>query len=583
MTDPFNGERPTSEGIDRLFSHLNPLWAAVRMKMAEDDTFHNGTFSVWLDNAENRLAYHPPKSRYIIDNAVDRQISIEPGFKKFPAGKGKGHEDKANAVEQALAGVWSDSSQKEVYIPVRQAYRHLIQYGYTVLGMTLDMTGKPKEPKRKEGESAEEWAKRQEIYEGEKTGWNYIRIMAPHPSRVLMNPLERQPSCAIITAQRYSADLYALVKSKGRYGNRQVARGYEVETNPYRLQDTLEVWTPDWHCLKLRGGELLFVEKNTLGFQPWVHAFAGWGGEETNFNINDQNLAASLAVSMIEGIKELLRTDAQKASAIHNAVLEHGFPRLGAARPEEVAAALAVGDTAILPGAKEEVWWMEHPELKEYVFRSMENDDQEIRRATLALDQSGERQTGVTTVGQQMILQENSNQKFYVPNKQIEWLTSITAGNICRAVEAVGEPISVRGVQLRPGDIEGSYDILADFKRVNVVLQLQQNQQDTILADHGYISAETLRERMGMENETLERARLIDQEVDKLPEVHQEILAAAIEKQGFKDLAESMRESLKVQREQALATAKKSQVPPVAGATPSADGQQAGLLPGGAQ
>src|SRR3990172_8498952 len=182
--DAFDGERPTAYAIDRLYGHLDPLWSAVRAKMAEDDTFHNGTFPVWPNNLENRPSYHPPKSRYLIDNAVDRQISVDPTFKKFPAGKGKGHDDKANAVEQALAGVWEDSSQKEVYIPVRQAYTHLIKYGYTVLGMQLDMEGKPKEPTRKAGETDEEWKVRQDGYEAERVGWNYIRIRAPHPSRV---------------------------------------------------------------------------------------------------------------------------------------------------------------------------------------------------------------------------------------------------------------------------------------------------------------------------------------------------------------------------------------------------------------
>jgi len=551
MSDPFGGDRPTAEAIDSLFRHLDPLWSAVRAKMAEDDTFHNGTFAVWKNILEQRPSYHPPKSRYLIDNAVDRQISVEPSFKKFPVGKGREHEDRANRVEVGLAGVWASSSMMEPYIPVRQAYRHLIQYGYTVMGMQLAMEDKPKEPKRKDGESDEDWKARQDVYEANRTGWNYIRIRAPHPARVLLDPLQRQPNCAIITAQRYSSDLYDLVRSKARYGNRQVG-SYETNSNPYKLEETLEVWTPEWHAMKLKNGGMLFLEKNTLGFQPWVHAFAGWGGEETNSSMDTEGLAASLAVSMIEGIKELLRADAQKASAIHNAVLEHGFPQMGADRPEEVAQALA-RPGGILPGTKDQVWWLEHPELKEYVFRSMENDDQEIRRATLALDQSGERQQGVSTVGQQMILQENSNQKFYVPNKQLEWLTSITASNICRAVDATGESLAVRGVKLTPEDIDGGFDVVAEFKRVNVVLQMQQNQQDVTLADHKYISAETLRERMGLENETEERDRLVDMELDAMPAVHEEIVALALAKRGFKDLSDHMLEMIRMKREQARA------------------------------
>ena len=555
MSDPFLGERPTAAAIDQLYAHLEPLWSAVRSKMSEDDTYHNGTFPVWRDLLDKRATYHPPKSRYLIDNAVDRQISVEPKFTKFPAGQGAAHDDAADAAEEGLLAVWRDSSMREVYIPARQAYRHLIQYGYTVLGMQLDMEGKPKEPKRKDSESDEEWKERQDAYEVERASWNYIRIKAPHPSRVLMNPLERQPDCAIITAQRYSGDLYALVKAKGRYGNRNVS-SYAVDANPYRLVDTLEVWTPNWHALKLKSGEVLFTEKNDLGFQPWGHTFAGWGGEETNMGENDQNLAAKLAVSMLEGSKELLRVQAQKASALHNSVLERGYARMIAQRPEEVAQALGAGPTAVMPGEKGEIDFLEFPDVRDWVIRSMENDDQELQRATLALDQSGERQTGVTTVGQQMLLQENSDQKFYIPNKQIEWLTSITASNICRAVHMVGESITLRGKKLAKKDIGGSFEVMAEYKRVNVVLQLEQNRQNKEMADSGYISAKTLRERSGMENEAEEVDRLLDSEMAKDPRVHEEIYAQHLIKRGMKELGEHLLEQIKIQRMQAEAQAR---------------------------
>src|SRR3990167_1801243 len=100
MSDPFGGERPTAEGVDTLYTHLRTVWDSVRAEMSELDTFKAGTFAVWKD--PKRPAYHPPTARYLIDHAVDTQMSVDPKVKKFPAGKGKTHKDRADAVEPAL-------------------------------------------------------------------------------------------------------------------------------------------------------------------------------------------------------------------------------------------------------------------------------------------------------------------------------------------------------------------------------------------------------------------------------------------------------------------------------------------------
>mgnify|MGYP001619173809 CR=1 FL=1 len=550
MPDLFDGEAPDAAGIDALYTHLDALWSLVRADMVEMDDYHDGKFAVWKDAADTRTPIHPPTARYLIDNAVDTQMSADPTVKKFPAGEGEEHKDRADAVEPALTAVMLDASMKEPMIPWRQAYLHLIKYGYTVIGVEWEEEGGPEEPKREKGERAGAWKARGDAYEIKRRGWNPIRIKAPRPSRVLMDPLDMQPSVAVIVGQRFSQTLYDITRHKAQYGDSKEVTSYTVDANPYRLQKTLEVWTSNWHCLKLLGGAMLFVERNPFGVQTYAHGFAGWGSEGSEEEEDGGSIARHLAVGLLAGKLEYLKMQAQEESAKHNAVMEHGFARLGTSRPaEEAAQQMEKGPNAVLAGEKDDWWFLKSPDFSQHVWTHGEVIDRELERATYSRVQAGERQAGVTTVGQQQILKQASDRKFYVPTKQIERLATITARNILQMVDIRGEVVTVGGKALRPKDIEGSYDVMVEFKQVDPLIQMDMDRLNLEKFRLGIISAETVREAAGMENEAEERKRLIRQEVDRLPEVHAEMLANAVQEAGFIAVAERMREAVKAAKE----------------------------------
>ena len=547
MSDPWDGERPDGPGIDSLYVHLHDVWSSVREKMAEVDSFKNGTFNVWNKSNEVRPSYHPPKARYLIDHAVDTQLSVDPKIKKFSKGRGGDHAARADRVEPALTAVMLDAAMKETSIPWRQAYSYLIAYGYTVMGQEWDESDKPVKPKRKDGEPEDDWKDREDEYDNASAGWNPVRIKAPHPSRVLMNPYDMQPKVAVIAAKRYSQDLANLVKRKGKYGSKSTG-SYTVESNPYKLIDTLDVWTDNWHALKLKSGEVLVSERNWFGFTPWIHGFAGWGGEQANSEEADPK---DMAVGMITGILELLRVDAQKASALHNAVLEHGFARMGAKRPEEMAAALAAGTEAIIPGEKDDAWWLQYPEVSRWMFQSQDIDNREIEAATYIRALTGERQQGVTTVGQQMILTQAANKKFYVPAKMIEHMATIIASRILRQVVMRKEPIILQGYKLTPPDIDGSFEVNASFQQFDPLIQMDMRRLGMQEVSSGLKSAQTYRESDALiENEAEEQKRLVKAEVYRLPEVHAELLALAVKEEGFEELADRMTEQIRAAKQQ---------------------------------
>ena len=205
------------------------------------------------------------------------------------------------------------------------------------------------------------------------------------------------------------------------------------------------------------------------------------------------------------------------------------------------------------------------------MFKHGEEVNTELERATYSRMQAGERQVGITTVGQQQILFQASNKKFYVPTKQIERLATIAARNILKMVVETGETLTIGGKRLAPVDIEKSYDVRVEFKQVDPLIQMELSRESRENVKVGAISLETHRENMGMENEDEEVKRLLNQEVMKLPAVHEEMLALAVKQAGFTGLGDHMLEMLAAQRQQALMAARGQPASP----GPSADGQGA--------
>ena len=157
---------PDDHEVDQTQSYLSTLWSGTHGRMAVVDTYLNETYQVWLSRTDRRPAFRPPMARYTIDHAVDQQISVEPSITKMPAGRGEEHQTKADALEKPLAALWRDASMQEPSIPERQLFKHLLCYGYGVIGLEWWDEGKPKEPKRKQREDAKEFDKRLDGLQG---------------------------------------------------------------------------------------------------------------------------------------------------------------------------------------------------------------------------------------------------------------------------------------------------------------------------------------------------------------------------------------------------------------------------------
>lgn len=545
MANYFQDDRPTAESMSVALSHWQDVWRKTEEKNKKADTFYNLRFQVWKSPTDKRRIFYPPHARALIDGAVDTMLSVDPRVKRLPVGTGAEAERKANkGIEPGLQAVLVDSGLKEAILPWRQAGHNLYLYGRGVLGAVYDDAPLPK-PKRKNKEAESDYKDRVAKWEAHRSGWNPIRITAPHPSRVFMNPRDMDPQECLLTGTRYARDLYALTKDKARFAGKW-ARAYDVESNPYRPVEVVERWTPGWHALQEKDGEMLFVEPNSFGVQPFRHAWSGLGSEETDEDFDP----SQYAVGLLESLYDTLTAQALDKSGKLNALIETAYARPGTSLPVNEAAQQL--EAKMLEGKKEDWWWHEYPALQQWMMQMGEVLERDYIIGSYPRSAVGERQVGVATVGQEMLLQQAVDRKFYIVGKRMEQLASLCGETILRYVDISGEAIHLRGDSLKPTDIDDVYEVSVTFPLLNPAIVAEEKRNGLAEVAAGVISAKTWRERYGrVENEDDEWERLQKERMERMPEVEAEIMDSALREEGFVKLADRLKQRRDLMRQQA--------------------------------
>ena len=224
---------------------------------------------------------------------------------------------------------------------------------------------------------------------------------------------------------------------------------WECDDEPFSLIETYEYWSECWHAM-VADNNMLFVEKNTWGFVPYSHAYAGYGQEVTSYTEVDPSY---MAVGILEPVLPVLKAQAQAVAGRHNALMEATFHPTGTTMDSaELQEQLSTGDV-IEMGNRGDVWKMEIPQLPRWMFQSEEWLDKDIEMGTFARALAGVREQGVSTVGQQAILSTAAGRKFASPARQLEHLASRSASHVLQLIDIMGLKLNVRGSKITPQDI----------------------------------------------------------------------------------------------------------------------------------
>jgi hypothetical protein len=302
--------------------------------------------------------------------------------------------------------------------------------------------------------------------------------------------------------------------------------------------EVVEYWTKDWHAVKVKGGEILYVEKNSYGFVPFKHAFAGIGSDRSG---EDGSNPEFLAVGIMDAVQDAVVREAQEVSAKHNAVIEASFKRIRTDKDPAEAARELRGD--IVQATRDEYGFIEARDVPQWVLQIGGETRSDIERGTFTSQVAGFRAEGVSTVGQQAILSSAASQKFAQPMRQLEHLVTLVGSDILRLVHVLDEPLTVRGYKIGKREVADDFNILVTYELIDPHLRLQERRMGIEEVKMGIKSMETYRSADArIEDETGERHRLLVEQLRKNPAIIEALASEVLKAEGLDKMVEKFLE-----------------------------------------
>jgi len=296
--------------------------------------------------------------------------------------------------------------------------------------------------------------------------------------------------------------------------------------------------------------------------------FADEGGDPYNF-----------AQGILSPNKETIRKRTQEISAFHQMLLRSAFAPMGTSR-DPMTLAQAIQNEGILEGDLQDFWVMNTPDIPGWMQSIRAGTDSTLEMGTYSPGLAGQKVAGVTTVGQQAILNTAGMRIFAGVAMQREHLASIVGSRILQLVDNVSElasGIGANGKLLTKAQINGVYGIQIQFPHSEPVMDMQQRQMAMSEFGAGLIDPMTYYEAAGYENGTEIKKRLIEESVRKLPAVREKIETLVAQELGLVDEENSAAAMEQIQQQ--AQGGMMGGAAPGAGAPPQAGPPQGGGAP----
>lgn len=529
-------ENPTLDYMTPLLRHYVNLWSATKVEAMEADRYISASYPLWKRGID-RPQMHTSRGYSIVSHAADALVANQPTFKRVPRSRkdeskvdevGKARNDR---VERFLDAVFQTSMLEEHVSPFRTLAWYMMAYGYGVVtGPTWDDSDEPKEPERKKGQTDTEFDRAKRGYKAALSNWSPFKMHAPNPTEVLYEPFRKQSRFSIQIKHMLRTELVDIAQAMGG--------SFDPEGKPYEDIVTVEYFAQKFHSMYVADAgaqsvsKVVFIKENYFSVVPSVGAFAGFGYMPVASN---QGNPSFLAVSILKPVFEILLSISRAMTATQNAVLAAGFLRPGTRKPVEEAEEELTGEK-LLTGEEGDFWWMAVPNLPQYIFQQLAILLDDLEAATFSGGISGIRQAGVSTVGQQMQLSTAALRKFMNPARQMDYVASVMAQNMLRAIEVMDRTITVRGQTITPDDIDGYTGMDVTWKLLDPLLQLQQRQTAMREVELNLLPDEEYWDQVGYQDATRMRLGTNRQMVRRDPFFQQmlvKIVASSLDIQEF--------------------------------------------------
>ena len=221
---------------------------------------------------------------------------------------------------------------------------------------------------------------------------------------------------------------------------------------------------------------------------------------------------------------------------------------------------------------------MNTPDVPGWALQLRSQTDSTLEMGTYSSALAGVRQAGVTTVGQQAILNTAGMRIFSGVALQREHMASIVGSRILQLVDSVSElagGIGANGKTLNRSTIHNVYGIQVAFPHGEPVMELQQRQMAMSEYGAGLIDPMTYYETAGYENGTEIKQRLIEESVRNLPSVREKVETLVAQQMGLID------EENQAAASQEIAARQQAMAPQIPGVSPEMGGGMGPDMGGG--
>ena len=582
-------ERPDEEIINRFYSKMGELWSNAHQEFRDNDAYYQRKFKVWSNTYQGRPVFYDSTPTHLVDHAVATLMSFSPRIHREPVGETEQHKQDATNLEHGLKSIMDDAALHEPTIPWKVCAQYLVAHGYAVVEapVLVGLGQRPTEPVESEFDDEEAFETAKTIYRANRKSFNPVRIRVPHPSTVLMNPREKVPTVAIKASKMTAQELHEQSITKKRKQRRKYAEIFDMgNKDPWDEVEVWDYWTPYWHVKLVansspsynasptsRAATPIWMERNTWGFVPFVHSFAGWGMDMADTGGDPKNFAQGI----LGPNKETIRKRTQEISAFHQILLRFAYAPMGTSR-DPITLAQAISNEGILEGDPQDFWVMNTPDVPGWALQLRSQTDSTLEMGTYSSALAGVRQAGVTTVGQQAILNTAGMRIFSGVALQREHMASIVGSRILQLVDSVSElagGIGSNGKTLSRSTIHNVYGIQVKFPHAEPVMELQQRQMAMSEYGAGLIDPMTYYETAGYENGTEIKQRLIEESVRNLPSVRQKVETLVAQEMGLID------EENQAAAAQEIAARQQAMAPQIPGVSPEMGGGMGPNMGGG--
>ena len=582
-------ERPDEEIINRFYSKMGELWSNAHQEFRDNDAYYQRKFKVWSNTYQGRPVFYDSTPTHLVDHAVATLMSFSPRIHREPVGETEQHKQDATNLEHGLKSIMDDAALHEPTIPWKVCAQYLVAHGYAVVEapVLVGLGQRPTEPVESEFDDEEAFETAKTIYRANRKSFNPVRIRVPHPSTVLMNPREKVPTVAIKASKMTAQELHEQSITKKRKQRRKYAEIFDMgNKDPWDEVEVWDYWTPYWHVKLVansspsynasptsRAATPIWMERNTWGFVPFVHSFAGWGMDMADTGGDPKNFAQGI----LGPNKETIRKRTQEISAFHQILLRFAYAPMGTSR-DPITLAQAISNEGILEGDPQDFWVMNTPDVPGWALQLRSQTDSTLEMGTYSSALAGVRQAGVTTVGQQAILNTAGMRIFSGVALQREHMASIVGSRILQLVDSVSElagGIGANGKTLNRSTIHNVYGRQVAFPHGEPVMELQQRQMAMSEYGAGLIDPMTYYETAGYENGTEIKQRLIEESVRNLPSVREKVETLVAQQMGLID------EENQAAASQEIAARQQAMAPQIPGVSPEMGGGMGPDMGGG--